>query len=109
MTDMMTEYIIVLVTAPSEEEAALIGHALVGERLAGCVNIIRSVRSIYRWQGRVEDEQEVLLVVKTKRALFERLKERVTALHTYSVPEILALPLAGGSEAYLNWLGQETE
>ena len=106
---MMTEYIIVFITAPNEKEAACISQTIVGERLAACVNIIPSVRSIYRWQGRVEDEQEVLLIVKTKRALFERLKERVTALHTYSVPEILALPLAGGSEAYLNWLGQETD
>ncbi|PKL51573.1 MAG: cytochrome C biogenesis protein CcdA [Nitrospira bacterium HGW-Nitrospira-1] len=106
---MPTEYIIVFITAPNEEEAAGIGHALVGERLAACVNIIGPVRSIYRWQGRIEDEQEVLLIVKTKRVLFERLQERVTELHTYSVPEIIALPLVEGNEAYLRWLGQETE
>ena len=106
---MMTEYIIVFITAPNEEESAKIGHALVGERLAACVNIIRSVRSIYRWQGRIEDEQEILMIVKTKSALFERLKERVKELHSYSVPEIIALPLVEGDAKYMDWLGQETD
>jgi periplasmic divalent cation tolerance protein len=105
----MTEYIIIFITASTEEEAARISHALVGERLAACVNIIRSVRSIYRWQGRVEDEQEVLMVAKTEKSLFERLQERVKELHSYAVPEIVALPLAGGSKEYLDWLGQETD
>ncbi len=107
--DMLTEYIIVLITAPNEEEAAGLGQTIVEERLAGCVNIIRSVRSIYRWQGRIEDDQEVLLIVKTKRALFERLQERVKELHSYSVPEIIALPVVKGSKQYLDWLGQETD
>ena len=105
----MTDYIIVFVTAASEEEAALIGQAIVGERLAACVNIIRSIRSIYRWQGRIEDSQEALLIIKTKKILFDKLGKRVKELHSYSVPEIVALPLAGGDEQYLNWLGQETE
>lgn len=108
MTDMLTEYIIVLITAPNEEEAARIGQTIVEERLAGCVNIMRSVRSIYRWQGRIEDEQEVLLIIKTKRVLFERLQERVKELHSYAVPEIIGLPLVEGSKQYLDWLGQET-
>ena len=106
---MTTEYIIVFITAPNEEEAAGIGHKIVEERLAACVNITRSVRSIYRWQGRVEDEQEVLMVVKTKKSLFERLQERVKELHSYSVPEIIGLPLIQGSKEYLDWLGQETD
>lgn len=105
----MTEYIIVFITASNEEEAAGISHTLVGERLAACVNIIRSVRSIYRWQGRVEDEQEVLMIVKTKKSLFERLQARVKELHSYAVPEIVGLPLVEGSKEYLDWLGQETE
>jgi periplasmic divalent cation tolerance protein len=105
---MMTGYIIVFVTAASEEEAALIGKALVGERLAACVNIIPSIRSIYRWQSRIEDSQEVLLIIKTKSILFENLKKRVKELHSYSVPEIIALPLVDGDEQYLNWLSQET-
>ena len=105
---MTTDYIIVFVTAASEEEAARIGQTIVGERLAACVNIIRSIRSIYRWQGRIEDSQEVLLIIKTKGLLFEDLKKRVKELHSYSVPEIIALPLVGGDEQYLNWLGEET-
>ncbi len=106
---MMTEYIIVFITAPNEEEAAGISQAIVGERLAACVNIIPSVRSIYRWQGRIEDEQEVLMIVKTKKSLFERLQGRVKELHSYSVPEIIGLPLVKGSKQYLDWLGQETD
>jgi periplasmic divalent cation tolerance protein len=109
MTDMMTEYIIVFITAPNEEESARIAHALVGEKLAACVNIARSVRSIYRWQGRIEDEQEDLMIIKTKKALFERLQDRVKELHSYSVPEIIALPLVQCDAKYLDWLGQETD
>ena len=106
---MTTEYIIVHVTAPNEEEASKISRTVVEERLAACVNIIRSVRSIYRWQGRLEDEQEVLMIIKTKRTLFERLQGRVKELHSYTVPEIIGLPVIEGSEEYLNWLGQETD
>jgi len=106
---MTTEYITVFITAPNEEEAARISHAIVGERLAACVNIIRSVRSIYRWQGRIEDEQEVLMFVKTKRTLFERLQGRVKELHSYAVPEIIGLAVVEGSKQYLDWLGQETD
>jgi periplasmic divalent cation tolerance protein len=105
----MTEFIIVFITAPNEKEAAAISQTIVGERLAACINIIPSVRSIYRWQGRVEDEQEVLMVVKTKKSLFERLQERVKELHSYEVPEIIGLPLVEGSKEYLDWLGQETD
>ena len=106
---MTTEYIIAHVTAPNEEEASKISRTVVEERLAACVNIIKSVRSIYRWQGQIEDEQEVLMIIKTRRTLFERLQGRVKELHSYSVPEIIGVPVTEGSEEYLNWLGQETE
>ena len=106
---MTTEYIIVFITAPNEKEAACIGQTIVGERLAACVNIIPSVRSIYRWQGSVEDEQEVLMIAKTRKSLFERLQKRIKELHSYSVPEIIGLPLIEGSKEYLDWLGQETD
>jgi len=105
---MTTEYITVFITAPNEEEASKISRTIVEERLAACVNIIRSVRSIYRWQGSVEDESEVLMVVKTKRTLFDRLQKRVKELHSYEVPEIIGLPVVEGSKDYLDWLGQET-
>jgi periplasmic divalent cation tolerance protein len=104
----MTEVIVVLITASKEEEAAQIARDLVDSRLAACVNIIRGIRSIYRWQGKIEDEGEILMIVKTKRDLFGELKKRVKELHSYSVPEIIALPVIEGSEEYLNWLQGET-
>jgi periplasmic divalent cation tolerance protein len=106
---MNSEYIIVLITVPNEEDAGRIGRALVEEKLAACANIIRSIRSIYRWKARIEDEQESLMIIKTKQELFHRLKDRVIGLHPYSVPEIIALPIVAGSEPYLNWIKEETE
>jgi periplasmic divalent cation tolerance protein len=104
----MTEYIIVLITASKEDEAAKIAKDIVASRLAACVNIVKGVRSIYRWKGKVEDEGEVLMIVKTRRELFGELKKRVKELHSYSVPEIVALPVVEGSEEYLTWLKEET-
>ena len=102
----MTEYIVIFITAPDEDVAQRIARALVEEKLAGCVNIIKDIRSIYFWQGRVEDEPEVLMVVKTKRELFNKLKDRVKSVHPYSVPEIIAMPIIEGSEDYLKWLDE---
>ncbi len=104
----MTDALVVLVTAPSPEEAARIGRALVDERLAACVNMLGGVRSIYRWQGAVHDEGEVLMVVKTVRSRFEALRDRILALHPYDTPEVLALPVEAGSERYLAWLASES-
>ncbi len=101
------EYAVVFITAPDEEEAARIARTIVEERLAGCVNIVKGIRSIYRWEGKVEDEHEVLMIVKTKRDLFNALEKRVKELHSYSVPEIISLPLVEGSEEYLSWLNNE--
>ncbi len=102
------EYIVVFITASNEDEAAKIGRALVETRLAGCVNITKDIRSIYRWQGKIEDEPEVLMVVKTRRDLFEPLSKKVRELHSYSVPEIICLPIVEGFEDYLKWLRDET-
>lgn len=104
----MTDTVVVLVTAPSAEVAADIARALVEERLAACGNVVPSVRSIYRWEGKVLDEAEALLVLKTTRARFPALRDRVLALHPYQVPEVLALPVEAGSESYLAWVGEET-
>jgi periplasmic divalent cation tolerance protein len=104
----MTEHIVVLITAPNEEEAAKLAKELVADRLAACVNIIRNLRSIYRWQGKIEDGNEVLMVAKTRRDLFESLLKKVKELHSYSVPEVIALPIIAGSEDYLKWLAEET-
>ena len=101
--------IVVFITAPNEDEAAKIARAIVEGRLAGCVNIIKNIRSIYRWQGRIEDEPEVLMIVKTQKGLFDSLMKRVKGLHSYSVPEIIALPIVEGSEDYIRWLKEVTE
>jgi periplasmic divalent cation tolerance protein len=104
----MMEYIVVYATAPAEEEAERIARALVENKLAACVNIVKNMRSIYRWQGKVEDEAEVLMIVKTRKKHFASIRDMVKQLHSYSVPEIIALPVVAGSEDYLAWLGEET-
>lgn len=101
------EPLVVLVTASSSEEAARLARALVDEKLAACANIIPGLRSIYRWQGQVEDTEEVLLIVKTERHVLSALTERVHALHSYTVPEVIALPIVGGAASYLAWLAGE--
>ena len=100
--------IVVLVTAGSEAEAARIGRALVDERLAACVNIVGRIRSIYRWEGAVEDAHEHLLIVKARAVDLARLERRVRQLHSYEVPEVLALPVQDGSAPYLAWLDEAT-
>ncbi len=102
------EHIVVFITAPDQETAAGIARALVGESLAGCVNILPGVRSIYSWKGKTEDEAEVLMMAKTKKPLFDRLSVRVKELHPYETPEIIALPLTAGSREYLDWLNDVT-
>jgi periplasmic divalent cation tolerance protein len=104
----MTDALVVLVTAPSPERAAEIARALVEERLAACGNVVPGLRSIYRWEGKVQDDAEALLVLKTTRARFEALRDRVLALHPYEVPEVIALPVEAGSARYLAWIGAET-
>jgi len=103
------ENIVVFITASCEDEAANIARALVEGKLAACVNIVRNLRSIYRWQGKIEDESEVLMIVKTQKKLFHSLSRKVRELHSYSVPEIIALPIVEGSEDYLKWLKEVTD
>ncbi|MEF9437814.1 MAG: divalent-cation tolerance protein CutA [Candidatus Mariimomonas ferrooxydans] len=103
-----TEEIVVLITAPKEEEAVKIAKVLVEKRLAACVNMIKDIRSIYRWQGKIEDDTEILLIVKTKKRLFEALATEVKRIHSYTVPEIIALPIVQGLEDYLKWLSEST-
>ena len=106
---MELELIIVLVTCGSEEEALKISRSLVEERLAACVNLISPVRSIYRWEGKIWDEKEWLLIIKTQGKRFDELEKKVKSLHSYSVPEIIALPIIAGSSSYLDWLAEMTE
>lgn len=100
----MTKVGVVLVTAPSEEVAASLGKTLVEEGLIACANLVPRVRSLYRWQGKLCDEAEVLVVMKTRRSEFERLRARVQALHPYEVPEVLLLDVAQGHAPYLEWV-----
>jgi periplasmic divalent cation tolerance protein len=102
------EFVVVLVTAGGAEEAQRIGRALVAEQLAGCVNVVGPIRSIYRWQGAVEEAEERLLIIKARAADLAALEARVRALHSYDVPEVLALPVTAGSEDYLAWLAGAT-
>jgi periplasmic divalent cation tolerance protein len=105
---MTVDSIIVFITASNREEAAKIAKTLVEEKLAGCVNIISNIRSIYSWQGKVEDEKEVLMIAKSRKRLFNTLEKKVKELHSYAVPEIIAMPVVEGSADYLKWLRDVT-
>ncbi|MGB8702608.1 MAG: divalent-cation tolerance protein CutA [Thermosynechococcaceae cyanobacterium] len=97
------EYCVVWVTASSQSEAQAIAHALVQEQLAACVSLM-PITSIYTWQGQVQEEAEWQLVIKTQRTCFDPLQARIQSLHSYEVPEIIALPIQAGSSAYLDWI-----
>ncbi len=106
----MTDKIVVLVMCGSRKEARKIARVLVERRLAACVNEIGApVRSVYRWKGKVETAKEFLLVIKTTKRRFAGLRDAVRELHSYEVPEIVALPVAEGSEAYLNWIDESVK
>lgn len=103
----MTDKIVVLTTCDSEMQAAQLARHLVDRRLAACVSIVSGARSIYRWKGAIEDSAEWLLVIKSRRDLFPALREEIAKLHTYEVPELIALPVVNGAENYLAWLDGE--
>jgi periplasmic divalent cation tolerance protein len=105
----MVQAVVVLVTCGSEEEAVKIAHSLVEERLAACVNFISPVRSIYRWEGKIWDEKEWILIIKTQKKRFEEVEKKVKSLHSYSVPEIISLQVVEGASSYLKWLEEMTE
>lgn len=100
--------IFVYITAPSRDEATHIGQIVVEERLAACVNIFGGMTSIYRWQGAIESAQEVVMIAKTQSDLFESLAARVRALHSYTTPCIVELPIGRGDAGYLDWLAGAT-
>jgi len=106
---MAEEFCAVFVTVGKVEEAEKIANALVEEKLAACCNMVPAIRSIYRWQGQICRDSETLLIFKTRRALFERLRARVKELHSYTVPEIVALPIVEGHRPYMEWLQAETQ
>jgi periplasmic divalent cation tolerance protein len=96
--------IVVLMTAGNNEEAARLADMLIGAHLAACVQILPEMESVYRWQGKIERQPEVLLLAKTSRSKFDELEREVRALHSYETPEIVALPIIAGSTPYLEWL-----
>lgn len=101
--------IVVLVTCGSRPEARKIARALLERQLAACVNLLPGrVESVYRWKGKVERAREVLLLIKTSRRVFAALEKEIRRLHSYEVPEIIALPISAGSPAYLKWISQST-
>jgi len=100
----MSAELVVLVTVPSREDGERIAEAVVGAALAACVNLVGPIRSIYRWQGAVSRDDEHLLLIKTTRQRYAALEARIKALHSYDVPEVIALPIEMGSAAYLEWL-----
>jgi periplasmic divalent cation tolerance protein len=99
-----TNSIVVLITVGSEEEARKIGESLVEGKRAACINIVPGVDSLFRWEGKIDLAREFLLLVKTKESLFPKIVELVKRMHSYEVPEIIALPIITGSEDYLKWL-----
>ena len=105
----MSKTIVIFVTASSIDEARKIGQKLVEESRVACCNIIQSVESIFKWQGKLNIEREVLMVLKTKEDLFNIVEKRVKELHSYEVPEIIAIPITNGSKNYLDWVAKETE
>jgi periplasmic divalent cation tolerance protein len=105
----MTDKIVVLNTCASAEEAERLARSLVDRRLAACITVITPVRSFYRWNGTVTDAAEWLLVIKTSRPLFARLRAALESAHSYEVPEILALPVIEGSANYLSWIDGELQ
>ncbi len=105
----MSQFIQVYTTTASEEDAQLIAAALVEQRLAACVQIDGPVRSIYRWQGLVEEAKEWRLSVKTSDALFSKVDAAIRSMHRYDCPEVIATPIVAGNSAYLAWLEEQLE
>ena len=106
---MSDDAIVVFLTAANGEEATRLADMLVGAHLAACVQILPEIESVYRWQGKVERQAEVLLIAKTMRSKFDELEREVRALHSYDTPEIVAVPILTGSAPYLEWLNQATD
>ena len=104
----MSDAVVVLVTVATREDGERLAAALVDERLAACVNVVGPIQSIYRWEGAVHHDQELLLMIKTRASLFAALEQRVRALHSYQTPEVIALSITAGSEPYLEWLRGQT-
>jgi periplasmic divalent cation tolerance protein len=105
---MNADFLLVVCTCPTNSAAAAIATALLEERVAACVNQVPGIKSMYRWEGRIEHDDEVLLLIKTTRQMYPRVEETIGKLHPYELPEIIGVPLTAGSEAYLHWIKNAT-
>ena len=101
-------YVVILVTAKDIAEANKIADGLVEDKLAACVNIVQAVRSLFWWEGKVDKADEVLLVIKSLKRHLQKIIKKVKSLHSYTVPEIIALPIIGGNKDYLDWVKNST-
>ncbi len=101
-------YVVLFITTADDEEAQLISRVLLEQRKAACINIVPKVNSLSWWQGNIEQAEESLLVVKTRESLLDEIIKLVKEIHSNDVPEIIALPIVGGSQDYLEWVGEET-
>ena len=106
---MSVEYVVVMTTLPADADGPAFGRAILSERLAACVNLLAPMESVYRWEGRVEQESERQVIIKTTRDRLNALWDRVRELHPYEVPEFIVLAIADGNEAYLKWVGESTK
>jgi periplasmic divalent cation tolerance protein len=102
------QMVVVIVTCPDIESADRIASSLTSKKLAACVNITQEIKSVYRWKGKIEESTELLLIIKTRKELLDRIIQEVKLNHPYQVPEVIALPIVGGSPEYMKWLIQET-
>lgn len=105
----MTDNIVILVTGASLRECRKIARHLVQARLAACVNLTQPIQSIYRWQGKLANEKEFLMLIKSTRELFDEIKSEVSKIHSYTTPEIICLPIVDGSADYLQWVGNSVK
>ena len=105
----MTDKVIIFVTAASRREGKKIARHLVEAKLAACVNILQPMESIYLWEGKIADEREVLLIIKSSRELFAEIKAEISRIHSYRTPEIISLPIIDGSRNYLQWLSDSVK
>ena len=104
----MDDFVIIYVTAATQEEASMLAATLVKEKLAACANVVPAIQSFYNWQEEFCEDNEVLLILKTRKDLQHLLVKRVKSLHSYEVPEIISVPIIGGYEKYLHWLVNQT-
>ncbi len=105
----MSDCVVVYITVSSESEGAKIARSLVEEKLAACVNIVPNVKSFYQWEGQLQEDKELLLIIKSRGKKMSGLIHRVNELHSYDVPEVICLPISNGSPDYLDWIKEETK